>query len=96
MELKRLRLVLSAAAGCWDERWCAWSTRFRGRAVGRRVFRLAVSFLDVLLPDTSFRMNLVAKPGQSANWGAEKTCAKRKSTSPSVSHSCVRPHRWAQ
>jgi hypothetical protein len=56
-ELKRLRLVLSAAAGCLDEQWCAWSTRLRGQAVGHYVFRLEVSFLDVLLPDTSFRMN---------------------------------------
>jgi len=39
---------LSAAAGCSDERWCARSTRLRGWAVGRCVFRLDVSFLDVL------------------------------------------------
>jgi len=49
--------VLSAAAGCQDERWCVPSTRLRGRAVGRRVFRLDVSFLDVLLTDTPFRIN---------------------------------------
>ena len=26
-----------AAAGCWDERWCARSTRLRGRAFGSSV-----------------------------------------------------------
>ena len=57
MELRRLRLVLSAAAGCLDERWCAWSTRLRGRAVGHCVFRLEVSFQDVLSTYTPFRMN---------------------------------------
>jgi len=54
VELRRLRLVLSAAAGCPDKRWCARSMRLRGQAVGRRVFCLEVSFLDMLLPDTSF------------------------------------------
>ena len=57
MEFRRLQLVLSAAAGCLDERWCAQSARLRGRAVGHHVFHLEVSFLDVLLTDTPFRMN---------------------------------------
>ena len=57
MELRRLRLVLSAAAGCPDEWWCARSMRLRGLANGRRVFRHELSFLDVLLTDTPFQMN---------------------------------------
>jgi len=74
--------VLSAAAGCPDELWCALSMRLRGLAVGPRVFRLNVSFLDVLLTDAPFRMNeICSKPSQIIKWGAE-TCAKRKSTFP--------------
>ena len=54
VELRRPRVVLSAAAGCTDEWWYAWSTRLRGWAAGHCVFRLELSFLDVSLPDTSF------------------------------------------
>ena len=73
---------LSAAAGCSDEPWCARSMRFCGRAVERHVFRFDVSFLDVLLTDTYFRMNeICSKPSQSVNRGTE-TCANRKSSSP--------------
>ena len=51
MELRRLRRVLSAAAGCPDERWSAWSTWRSDRAVGRLVFRIDV------LAVIPFRMN---------------------------------------
>jgi len=72
--------VLSTAAGCPDKRWCAPSTRLRGRAVGRRFFHLGV-----LLTDTPFRTNeFCSKQSQSVNWGAE-SCVKRKSTSPCLS-----------
>ena len=75
--------MLSAAAGCPDERWCAQSMRLRGRAVVHRVFCLELSFLGMLLPDTSFRMNdLVAKPSQSVNW--EWRCAGSASRCPLV------------
>jgi len=57
VELRRVQLVLSVAAGCPDEWWCARSTWLRGRVVGRRDFRLDMSFLDVLLTDTPLRMN---------------------------------------
>jgi len=44
---------------CRMSRWkvVCRSTRLRGRAVGHRVFRLEVSFLNVLLTDTPFWIN---------------------------------------
>ena len=84
MDLRRLRLVLSAAAGCPASGGVSGP---RGYVVGQLgvVSSVLMSpFLMCVLPVTPLRMNescCQTKPSHSVNWG-EETFAKRKSTSP--------------
>jgi len=85
VELRKLRLVLSAAAVCPASGGVPGPRGYVAGQSGVVSSVLMSPFLMCVLPVTPFRMNEFrsnqAKTSQSVNWGAE-TCPKRKSTSP--------------